>query len=110
MILVVCCLYSFLGNSALTGVGPYLAIFSAAFGVSPTEASNLITYPSLAYGFGKCAFLRCSPYQKRYKRLRSTRLGDTGAYVFEIWAPSCNARFHAHCGYIPYLGPKVGLI
>ena len=51
MILVVICLYSFLGNSALTGIAPYVVVYSMTFGISPTEASNLLTYPSLAYGF-----------------------------------------------------------
>ena len=53
MILVVCSAYSFLGNSALQGVAPYIAIFAFEFGITPTEASNLLTYPNLAFGFGR---------------------------------------------------------
>ncbi|KAI2634830.1 MFS general substrate transporter [Hypomontagnella submonticulosa] len=51
MILVILCLYSFLGNSALLGTGPYLTLWSEIFGISPAEASTLISYPNLAYGF-----------------------------------------------------------
>ncbi|KAI1259522.1 putative MFS transporter [Xylariaceae sp. FL1019] len=50
MILIIICIYSFLGNSALFGVGPYIILWSEIFGVSQTEASTLITYPNLAYG------------------------------------------------------------
>jgi predicted MFS family arabinose efflux permease len=52
MILIICCLYSFLANSALTGPAPYLVLFAQIFGVSQSEASNLISYPNLAFGFG----------------------------------------------------------
>ncbi|KAK8099745.1 uncharacterized protein PG998_012986 [Apiospora kogelbergensis] len=52
MILVICCAYSFLGNATLIGPSPYIALFSKEFGVSPTKASTLISYPNLAYGFG----------------------------------------------------------
>ncbi|KAI5921198.1 putative MFS transporter [Camillea tinctor] len=52
MILVVVCLYSFLGNSALLGVGPYITLWSQVFQVSPADASALVSYPNLAYGFG----------------------------------------------------------
>ncbi|KAI1496238.1 putative MFS transporter [Biscogniauxia marginata] len=51
MILVVVCCYSFLGNSALVGVGPYITLWSEVFHVSPADASALISYPNLAYGF-----------------------------------------------------------
>lgn len=53
MILVVCALYSFLGNSALIGVSPYFALWSEIFGITETQASNLISYPNLCYGFGE---------------------------------------------------------
>ncbi|EJD47757.1 putative MFS transporter [Auricularia subglabra TFB-10046 SS5] len=52
MILIVCSLYSFLGNSALVGPSVYIGIYSNDFGVTPTIASNLISYPNLAFGFG----------------------------------------------------------
>ncbi|KAH8161756.1 hypothetical protein CIB48_g6491 [Xylaria polymorpha] len=47
-ILVIVCVYSFLGNSALLGVGPYITLWSEVFGVSQAEASTLISYPNLA--------------------------------------------------------------
>ncbi|KAI1779190.1 MFS general substrate transporter [Hypoxylon cercidicola] len=52
MILVIICAYSFLGNAALLGTGPYLTLWSEVFGISQAEASTLISYPNLAYGFG----------------------------------------------------------
>lgn len=52
MILIICCLYSFLGNAALIGPSPYIGLFSIEFGITPAEASGLISYPNLAYGFG----------------------------------------------------------
>ncbi|KAI0149546.1 putative MFS transporter [Xylariaceae sp. FL1272] len=50
MILIIICTYSFLGNSALFGVGPYITLWSEIFDVSQAEASTLLTYPNLAYG------------------------------------------------------------
>ncbi|KAI1760592.1 MFS general substrate transporter [Hypoxylon sp. FL1150] len=52
MILVIVCLYSFLGNAALLGTGPYLTLWSEVFGITQAQASTLISYPNLAYGFG----------------------------------------------------------
>ena len=52
IILVVCCFYSFLGNAVLLGIAPYITLYAEEFGVNPTQASNLISYPNLAYGFG----------------------------------------------------------
>jgi predicted MFS family arabinose efflux permease len=52
MILVIICVYSFLGNSALLGVGPYITLWSEIFHISQAEASTLISYPNLAYGLG----------------------------------------------------------
>ncbi|ORY69063.1 putative MFS transporter [Pseudomassariella vexata] len=52
MILVICCTYSFIGNSALLGPAPYITLFSQQFGVTPSRASGLISYPNLAFGFG----------------------------------------------------------
>lgn len=51
MILVIICGYSFLGNAALLGPGPYLTLWSQLFNISPADASSLISYPNLAYGF-----------------------------------------------------------
>jgi hypothetical protein len=52
-ILVICSLYSFLGNSALVGPAVYLEIYAEEFGITVTEASGLVSYPNLVYGFGK---------------------------------------------------------
>lgn len=52
MILVICSAYSFLGNSALLGPSVYIGLYSEEFGVTPTDASGLISYPNLAFGFG----------------------------------------------------------
>ncbi|KZV82050.1 putative MFS transporter [Exidia glandulosa HHB12029] len=52
MILIVCSAYSFLGNSALVGPSVYIGIYSNDFNVTPDIASNLISYPNLAFGFG----------------------------------------------------------
>lgn len=53
MILIVISLYSFLGNSALLGPSVYIGIYSEEFGVDPTTASGLVSYPNLAFGFGE---------------------------------------------------------
>ena len=47
-----CCFYSFLGNAVLIGIAPYITLYAQEFGVNPTQASNLVSYPNLAYGFG----------------------------------------------------------
>jgi hypothetical protein len=52
LILLVCSVYSFLSNSALLGPAVYIGIYSEEFGISPTKASNLISYANLAFGFG----------------------------------------------------------
>ncbi|CAN8106342.1 unnamed protein product [Discula destructiva] len=52
MILTVCALYSFLGNSSLLGPSVYIAIYSEEFSISPNKASGLISYANLAFGFG----------------------------------------------------------
>ncbi|KAJ9626975.1 hypothetical protein H2203_003433 [Taxawa tesnikishii (nom. ined.)] len=52
MILIICSLYSFFGNSALLGPSVYIEIYAEQFGISPTKASGLVSYPNLAYGFG----------------------------------------------------------
>jgi MFS family permease len=52
MILIICSLYSFLGNSALLGPAVYIGIYSEEFHITPTEASGLVSYSNLAYGFG----------------------------------------------------------
>lgn len=52
MILIICCAYSFLGNAFLLGPAPYITLFAKTFDVTPVQASGLISYPNLAYGFG----------------------------------------------------------
>ncbi|KZT61678.1 MFS general substrate transporter [Calocera cornea HHB12733] len=52
MILIICSLYSFLGNSAVLGPSVYIGIYAGEFGVTASKASGLISYPSLTYGFG----------------------------------------------------------
>jgi len=82
MILVIICLYSLLGNTALTGVSPYIVLWAGIFGISPTEASNLITYPNLAYGFGR---LPCTPRHKFRAANGSTiRLLDPDSSLSQI--------------------------
>ncbi|KAI1852920.1 hypothetical protein JX265_012948 [Neoarthrinium moseri] len=72
MILIICCLYSFLGNAALLGPAPYITLFSELFEVSPAEASGLISYPNLAYGFGSLFLV---PLYLKYGR-RPVMLGS----------------------------------
>lgn len=52
-ILIVVSLYSFLGNSALLGPSVYLVNFAMEFNIDVNKASGLVSYPNLAYGFGK---------------------------------------------------------
>jgi predicted MFS family arabinose efflux permease len=52
MILAICSLYSFFGNSALLGPSVYIGIFAESFAISPTTASGLISYPNIMYGCG----------------------------------------------------------
>ncbi|OAG11788.1 putative MFS transporter [Paraphaeosphaeria sporulosa] len=52
MILLVCALYSFLGNCALLGPSVYIGLYAKEFNITPTKASDLISYPNLAFGFG----------------------------------------------------------
>ncbi|KAK3314203.1 major facilitator superfamily domain-containing protein [Apodospora peruviana] len=52
LILVVCSLYSFLSNSSLLGPSVYIGTFIGEFGVSVTQASDLVSYANLAFGFG----------------------------------------------------------
>ena len=53
MILVICSLYSFLGNSALLGPSVYIGIYAEEFKITPGVASGLVSYPNLEFGFGK---------------------------------------------------------
>ncbi|KAI1269398.1 major facilitator superfamily domain-containing protein [Xylariaceae sp. FL1019] len=60
MILIICSSYSFLANAALIGPvlqSPYLNIWAEEFGINTTKASELISYPNLAFGFGSLVFV-----------------------------------------------------
>ncbi|OAA63521.1 Major facilitator superfamily domain, general substrate transporter [Niveomyces insectorum RCEF 264] len=50
-ILIIVSVYSFLGNATLTGINVYIPLYTELFGVSPTAASTLISYPNLCFGF-----------------------------------------------------------
>ncbi len=52
LILAICAVYSFLGNSALLGPSVYIGIYIEEFGVSANKSSNLVSYANLAFGFG----------------------------------------------------------
>lgn len=49
--------YSFLGNSSLSGISVYISLLSELFKISPTEASNLINYPNLCFGFSSLVWV-----------------------------------------------------
>jgi hypothetical protein len=51
-ILVIVSVYSFLGNCSLVGPSVYISIYAEEFGISHADASGLISYPNLAFGFG----------------------------------------------------------
>ncbi|CAK7218922.1 hypothetical protein SBRCBS47491_003670 [Sporothrix bragantina] len=56
-ILVIVSLYSFLGNASLTGISVYINLYAELFAVSPTDASNLINYPNLCFGFSSLVWV-----------------------------------------------------
>ncbi|KAI1412324.1 MFS general substrate transporter [Hypoxylon sp. FL1857] len=57
MILIICSFYSFLANGALIGPSPYIDIWAEEFGITSTKASELVSYPNLAFGFGSLIFV-----------------------------------------------------
>ncbi|KAL2023287.1 hypothetical protein VTK56DRAFT_3025 [Thermocarpiscus australiensis] len=59
LILVVCSLYSFLSNSSTLGPSVYIGIYAEEFGITPNDASNLVSYANLAFGFGSLLFVPC---------------------------------------------------
>ncbi|KAI1748678.1 putative MFS transporter [Xylaria castorea] len=89
IILVIVCVYSFLGNSALLGVGPYITLWSEVFGVSQAEASTLISYPNLAYGLTSWLLV---PLYLRYGR-RPVMLGSMLAFIAGLAASSRATSF-----------------
>lgn len=88
MILILCSLYSFLGNSALVGPSVYLEIYSEEFGISVTTASGLVSYPNLVYGFGMQFSTRSN---RRY--LIIVRILTSSACISQIRPAACDAIF-----------------
>ncbi|KAK8190629.1 major facilitator superfamily domain-containing protein [Phyllosticta capitalensis] len=90
-ILVLLSFYSFLGNSALLGPSVYIQIYSKEFGISPTTASNLVSYPNLIYGFGSLLLV---PAYLKFGRRPVVLLSMT-MYVFGLLGAS---RAHSYGG------------
>ncbi|OTA98010.1 hypothetical protein M426DRAFT_326317 [Hypoxylon sp. CI-4A] len=65
MILIICSFYSFLANGSIIGPSPYVDLWAEEFGVSPTAASELVSYPNLLFGFGSLIFV---PLYLKYGR------------------------------------------
>ncbi|KAK4183850.1 major facilitator superfamily domain-containing protein [Podospora australis] len=84
LILVVCSIYSFLSNSALLGPSVYIGIYAQEFNVSFTEASNLISYANLAFGFGSLVLV---PSYHKFGR-RPVMLGSLILYCGGLLACS----------------------
>ncbi|KAI0202562.1 putative MFS transporter [Astrocystis sublimbata] len=57
MILLICSLYSFFANAAIIGPSPYIEVWAEEFDITPTQASELVSYPNLAFGFGSLIFV-----------------------------------------------------
>ncbi|KAI8956718.1 MFS general substrate transporter [Daldinia sp. FL1419] len=76
-ILLIICAYSFLGNAALLGPGPYLTLWSELFNITTAEASTLISYPNLAYGFSSYILV---PLYLKFGR-RPVMLGSLLAFI-----------------------------
>lgn len=76
-ILAICSLYSFLGNSSLLGPAVYIEVFAESFGISPTVASGLISYPNIMYG---CGTLLTIPAYLKFGR-RPVMLGTLLVYT-----------------------------
>lgn len=83
MILVICSAYSFLGNSVLVGPSVYITLWAEQFNVRPAVASNLISYPNLAFGFSSFIMV---PLYLKYGR-RPVMLGSMVLFLAGlIWA------------------------
>lgn len=86
MILLCCCLFSFLGCSTLIGPSTYIGLWSVEFAVDPNTAAGLINYPNLAFGFGSLVLV---PMYRKFGR-RPVMLGSLILYaVGVIWASQC---------------------
>lgn len=79
-ILAICSLYSFLSNTALLGPSVYILIFAQELQISPTTASQLITYPNLVYG---CGTLITVPMYLKFGR-RPVMLGSMLIYLIGL--------------------------
>ncbi|KAI1322469.1 putative MFS transporter [Xylariaceae sp. FL0255] len=86
MILMICSFYSFLANAALIGPSPYINTWAAEFGITPTEASQLISYPNLAFGFGSLIFV---PLYLKFGRRPVMLVSLTIFCAGEIGASQC---------------------
>ncbi|KAI1392455.1 MFS general substrate transporter [Hypoxylon trugodes] len=89
MILIIICIYSCLGNSALLGTGPYLTLWSEIFNISPGDASTLISYPNLAYGFSSFVLI---PLYLKFGR-RPVMLGSLLAFIAGLAGSSQSNSF-----------------
>jgi hypothetical protein len=94
MILVIVSLYSFLGNSALLGPSVYIGIYSQEFGITPSTASGLISYPNLAFGFGKAHQLILHDH---LTITHAYRLIASRPSISENWKKTCYATVFDMC-------------
>ena len=106
LILLVCCLYSFLGNAALQGPGPYITTFTQIFGVTQSEASDLISYPNLAYGFGSLLLV---PMYMKFGR-RPVMLGSMLIVCRKLPTICARVRLTPSCSLYSALWDPVSLI
>ena len=83
MILLCCCLFSFLGNSALIGPSTYIGLFCVEFGIDPNTAAGLVNYPNLAFGFGSLLLV---PMYRKFGRRPIMLLSLVMYSVGLIWA------------------------
>ncbi|KAK5194633.1 hypothetical protein LTR99_003136 [Exophiala xenobiotica] len=90
MILVICSIYSFLGNASLTGPAVYIGIFSEEFNITPTTASGLISWPNLAYGFGSWVLV---PMYLKFGR-RPVMLGSMLIFIAGLAGASRATTYH----------------
>jgi len=93
MILLVSALYSFLGNCALLGPSVYIGLYAEQFKITPTKASDLVSYPNLAFGFGM--FFKTNALH--LTDLMRNRLLDSCTPVSEDRSTSGYASIHGVC-------------
>ncbi|KAK3377202.1 major facilitator superfamily domain-containing protein [Lasiosphaeria ovina] len=89
MILLCCCLYSFLGNSTLIGPSVYIGLWSGEFGVDPNTAAGLVNYPNLVFGLGSLFLV---PLYRKIGR-RPVMLGSMIFYTVGVIAASQATTF-----------------